>query len=1311
MAFQTSVLRNGEWVTETVNVQSALRQASAAASAGPVLEQPPELPPYGLLSRTIVQSPIVHRVLPVRLRSKLRNDIAFIGTDQGADVSSQDWFVQISELRRDGQVHQVARKKNFGSRIRSAAVLGHSLEHGLDEEAPTGFFKFDDDGSVIMADAPDHPQLPPQLLVLMLESGKAVFLFLRDQPGSPIDFVTATFALNRAIPYMGYHLAVDPSSRYMAAASPEGVVAIFELEDTRALNAQFVASGHVSPVKSVKVRLLQGVLHKLEFLHPHPEDDNHIILILIHIRKERRSRDPVTRMVIYEWMVGDSLKEVFDGDRCGTRLPQEHRLPLLLIPLRFNTAFFTVSEKSIGIVRDCLSGPPVFESLGADPPSQTALHHGVRPPLWTAWARPFRRQKYFERTDIIYLAREDGAIIHIEIETGDLVPFITNVGCLDANINTAFTAAYDVYSDILLIGGDSGPGGIWKLAPRSELEQVSILPNWSPVIDAAVVTWSKPVEGAVRPKPDAVFTASGRGSKGTLTQWRWGFQGRIGLEIESDDPVRHSWAFDLYARGEDGGLCVLLAFSDSTALLRFSDDFGDADAATAQDTDLDLSSRTLDAFWSQQGTIIQVTERFVTLCTSLKSGAGSRYSLDELLGTDNVVALNASCLDDTIAISSHTERASRLHTLLVTPTGLRNCHWWEARGDLTCILLFWAAGSKYVIAGSMVEGKAWVLLYTLAGENLAADAVSSLHGESVLFPHQSVNGIQTFGQFEALTSICHVCDSAGEVHLVAGTNSGALLTVKISPKEGKPMSILAEAMGAGPVEVFSTWGSFQGTAAALVCCDNALVVMNDFCPRTRRFRAKQHVWLTDASDESMPSPAIHSVCSLRRDISGSPGHLSLMVQAKSKLLLAEIWPDVGLVPRSIRLEGSPMRVIYSDTWECLVVALLKDDKPTLAFIDPATGEAKATPADRERRDAEFITGLGHAGDRIYCLHEWNYVKDGKTFTFILVATKDGRLLMVSVGARAAGGLQYSTRYKRMLGRPIYSVVGDDQGILFCVDRTVRWEVLDLAEKRLRPMGEFRLDSPATSLSVAGKDGCLFALTTQHSVEVIDYRGKNMTLVHSDPVSRSTVHTIHGHSGMGLLSDQTGGIAVIRQPWSRRSREFEIVLETRLPTSVRRFVRAQSRPLWLSARRSLYVERPEEEVLAVHASGEILGLSLDGSLHHFFLLDMNLWRFLRLVDQLARARPEDVVEEPEPHPLQLHVDGDLLERCVVQRPGSLEEMLCTADRFYLFCRCLDLIRRGHYTRWPGKEEMPEWTRRELYVALGHDIVAHYLDPVA
>lgn len=76
MAFQSSVFRDGQWVTETVNLQDALR---ASAVPKPTSAPRAEPPVCGLLSTTIVESPVVHWALPVRLRSRAHNDVAFIG--------------------------------------------------------------------------------------------------------------------------------------------------------------------------------------------------------------------------------------------------------------------------------------------------------------------------------------------------------------------------------------------------------------------------------------------------------------------------------------------------------------------------------------------------------------------------------------------------------------------------------------------------------------------------------------------------------------------------------------------------------------------------------------------------------------------------------------------------------------------------------------------------------------------------------------------------------------------------------------------------------------------------------------------------------------------------------------------------------------------------------------------------------------------------------------------------------------------------------------------------------------------------------
>ena len=193
--------------------------------------------------------------------------------------------MQINELRSDGQLHQVARKNDFGARIRSAAVLGDPLEHGLDDETPDAMASSGDFNSPMLDVSETDPgacieALPPKLLALTLDSGDTLFLFLKGGAGAPLDFVVAKHRVPRNIAFLGFHLAVDPSSRYMAAASPDGVLAVYELEEMSTLHAQYTSTGSFNPVKSVRLRAIQGVIHKIEFLYPRPADDYHIILIL-----------------------------------------------------------------------------------------------------------------------------------------------------------------------------------------------------------------------------------------------------------------------------------------------------------------------------------------------------------------------------------------------------------------------------------------------------------------------------------------------------------------------------------------------------------------------------------------------------------------------------------------------------------------------------------------------------------------------------------------------------------------------------------------------------------------------------------------------------------------------------------------------------------------------------------------------------------------------------------------------------------------------------------------------------------------------
>ena len=75
MALQANDSEHGSWVTENVTLQ-ALLSANEPPTTAPEDCRPPEC---GLLTRTVIESPVVQWILPARTRSAAHNDVAFIG--------------------------------------------------------------------------------------------------------------------------------------------------------------------------------------------------------------------------------------------------------------------------------------------------------------------------------------------------------------------------------------------------------------------------------------------------------------------------------------------------------------------------------------------------------------------------------------------------------------------------------------------------------------------------------------------------------------------------------------------------------------------------------------------------------------------------------------------------------------------------------------------------------------------------------------------------------------------------------------------------------------------------------------------------------------------------------------------------------------------------------------------------------------------------------------------------------------------------------------------------------------------------------
>ncbi len=83
MAFQTNFLVDGVWTTRTIDYAVALRLQDERDKMDEMELNAPlnyqSVPTWGVLTQTVIPSPVIRQVLPVRLRRIFHNEVAFIG--------------------------------------------------------------------------------------------------------------------------------------------------------------------------------------------------------------------------------------------------------------------------------------------------------------------------------------------------------------------------------------------------------------------------------------------------------------------------------------------------------------------------------------------------------------------------------------------------------------------------------------------------------------------------------------------------------------------------------------------------------------------------------------------------------------------------------------------------------------------------------------------------------------------------------------------------------------------------------------------------------------------------------------------------------------------------------------------------------------------------------------------------------------------------------------------------------------------------------------------------------------------------------
>ena len=254
MSVPTRVLENGQWVTRFLDPYQILarNRAQQEEKPRPVFESP-EAPSLAILTQTLIRSPVLKWICPARVRHETRNDVLFISEDA----------VQVKEAHRDYTLSHVTIKADFESPIRVARIFGLAREStkpdlsAIIKTEDEDYWLHDDnvvkkadeylaespedDGNDVAAriesehSRPDgenqafmvdrfssayaaqscHRHLPPQLLILVLESEKIVFLYATSGAAKHPDLVTSQTPLPHSpsrLYQLGEKIAVDPKS-------------------------------------------------------------------------------------------------------------------------------------------------------------------------------------------------------------------------------------------------------------------------------------------------------------------------------------------------------------------------------------------------------------------------------------------------------------------------------------------------------------------------------------------------------------------------------------------------------------------------------------------------------------------------------------------------------------------------------------------------------------------------------------------------------------------------------------------------------------------------------------------------------------------------------------------------------------------------------------------------------------------------------------------------------------------------------------------------------------------------------------------
>lgn len=285
---QGLTLINNEWVSRPLDVYEIMARARQEdVVIGETTTKPmTQVPSYGILSRTLLPSPLTRLILPANIRRTDLTDVVMIGED----------FVQLKEVCQYGRLRHVAVKTDFrGARIVAAKVFGPSSDQGLIQSTPQMLVIRKHSRSM----QGKVQVLPPQVIVLTLSTRTLMFLWCHQHQNGTVAFAQKTVRLpagSSRFDRFGAFLAIDPKTRAMAVAAPEGRLILYKTKSIDAWRSDLDAGLGSIPIEDERIISFKGRVMHMDFLFSGNQlDEFHVVLLLVIVHQGK------TKITCFDW--------------------------------------------------------------------------------------------------------------------------------------------------------------------------------------------------------------------------------------------------------------------------------------------------------------------------------------------------------------------------------------------------------------------------------------------------------------------------------------------------------------------------------------------------------------------------------------------------------------------------------------------------------------------------------------------------------------------------------------------------------------------------------------------------------------------------------------------------------------------------------------------------------------------------------------------------------------------------------------------------------------------------------------------------